>query len=1024
MGSKGTSTQQQTSTYTPSPQISAAGTQALTQAQNAAATPFNLPTAPVAGFNPQQQQAFQQYGQVQNLYQPYYNQAQQYFNQSAQPISGQQVSQYLNPYAGYVLGNLQEQQGQQMQQLTGQATQTAGGVGADRIGVAQGELARQQGLATGQTLAGIYGSALGAAQQQQQMEQAAGYGLGNLGGANLNSALAATGALYGSGAYQQQLNQAQLNAQYQNQLQQQAYPFQTAQYLANITGGLSGALGSQTSAYGSATPAQPSILGQVAGAGALGLGVYGALGNTGTPANYLNPGSIYGTGNGQISAGGAAGPTPFYRSGGRAYDDGGGVGGGVTDDLSQNFGSESSGADIGGKYRDWLGTDTDVPSGKLTTPAAPHHPQLMNMNSGSGSGSGGKGSGDIMGTIANGAKIAALFAARGGRTHYDAGGGDDSFLDSWQDRVTSPFQLAAGAGETPNENVARRFPGMTSVGGMDNIVGGEPSSSPYVPPPRERPAEADQGVEPVRMLGSTWGPQGPPQDAPISEVSGNSGTPRSVQLAAQPQAEDNPYKTPPQLQAQLDKNRQEMEGQTYAGQLPYGDLDLTNDKSRQIAKSPWTALIAAGAGALASGSPWPGVAIGKGGLEGLKALEQQRKDLESEEGINQRAKQLAQQAAFHLDEFTKMKPSDMASLGIRQQQLEQQGWQKGAEMVNGDTTWVKPSTGESLIVHANGTVSQGRGATGAPAPGISGAPAPAPAMQPPAPPAPHPSEPPPVGVKELSGDNSAPQIPPPLVPKNYLPIINQQTKLIDTEIQKKAQNLPDLENNLTSMKQAYATLMADRDKDGFLTQLLTAPGAALFNGYGLGNHADTVQGRLERARELNTMAQMGGKPPVVNPNKLAAAEEMAKIQSRMGAAFAAQISSRPAFAMEKIGINATPGLSNTPQGFLALVPSFDAAVRNTKDQVEHWADWQAKNPYSPNQWRSEFMKTHPADRYFVRSVLENIPSKELKEKLPEAIEHIRKNPTKENIAEFNKRFHGTASYFLTGKMAPYEGGTP
>ena len=287
--------------------------------------------APVAGFTPDQLQAFLQTQQQQGIANPYFNQAQQLFNQSAAPISASQINQYMDPFAGQVMANLQEQQGQQMQQLTGSATQQAGGVGADRIGVAQGELARQQSLASGQTLSGIYGNALSAAQADAQRQQASAYGVGQLGGAVQNAATQGTQNLYNSGSLQQQQNQAQLNAPYQNQLAQIALPYQQAQYLAGITGGLSGALGGTTNTAqsgtgtstgtslgsqsgtlvgqgtstgtsninGTQTPAPPSLLSQIAGLGTAATGVAGAFnafGGSNNAAGTLNLGDLGGGG--------------------------------------------------------------------------------------------------------------------------------------------------------------------------------------------------------------------------------------------------------------------------------------------------------------------------------------------------------------------------------------------------------------------------------------------------------------------------------------------------------------------------------------------------------------------------------------------------------------------------------------------------------------------------------------------------------------------------------------------------------
>jgi hypothetical protein len=109
---------------------------------------------------------------------PYYNTAAGLYGLSA---STPDVASFLNPYAQNVMAGMQDIFGNQMKQTTGNLTQQAGGVGADRIAVGQAELARQQGLAAGQTLSGIYGQAQQAAAQQRAQQAAAAQGFGNLG---------------------------------------------------------------------------------------------------------------------------------------------------------------------------------------------------------------------------------------------------------------------------------------------------------------------------------------------------------------------------------------------------------------------------------------------------------------------------------------------------------------------------------------------------------------------------------------------------------------------------------------------------------------------------------------------------------------------------------------------------------------------------------------------------------------------------------------------------------------------------
>src|SRR5882672_4916180 len=168
-----TTTTNQNQTYTP-----AGGSQiqgALTQAQNAAQLPFNIPQAPVAGFSQDQLSAFQNVNNAQGMAQPYINQASQNF-------TPQGAQSFFNPAVDAVTAQMQNIFGQQQQQNNANLTQSAGGVGADRIAVGQGNLANQQGLAAGQTLAQLY-------QQAQNTAQSAGQNMAGLGSQAQNAAL-------------------------------------------------------------------------------------------------------------------------------------------------------------------------------------------------------------------------------------------------------------------------------------------------------------------------------------------------------------------------------------------------------------------------------------------------------------------------------------------------------------------------------------------------------------------------------------------------------------------------------------------------------------------------------------------------------------------------------------------------------------------------------------------------------------------------------------------------------------------
>ena len=216
-----------------------------------------------------------------------------------------QTQQYMNPYVQNVVEATQaamgQQQGQQLAQQQAEAIRS-GAFGGDRSGAQRSLLRGQQALAQSQAISPLYqqayNQALQTAQQQQgvglgaaQANRAAqaamgqqlaglgqqqfgmgsavsqglaglgqqGYGMGagtsqalaNLGSGAQAAGLAGAQAQMGAGATEQQTQQAGLQAMYNQFMQKQGYPFQIAQFLANIaegTGALSGNTTSTTMA--------------------------------------------------------------------------------------------------------------------------------------------------------------------------------------------------------------------------------------------------------------------------------------------------------------------------------------------------------------------------------------------------------------------------------------------------------------------------------------------------------------------------------------------------------------------------------------------------------------------------------------------------------------------------------------------------------------------------------------------------------------------------------------------------------
>lgn len=283
MGSKGSTpasqTTNQTQTYKADDRVKDAAHQSIRMGQAAVDQPFQTPTAPVAGLNDFQNQAFQGVQNIQGGWQPYVDAAKGYWDQSASSITGDDVSKYYNPMAQNVFAQLGDQQAQQWGNVTRGLTGAAGGQGASRIAVGQGVLANQQNLATGQVASNLWQQALQAAQQQKQFAAGAAGGMLQTGNAARQGATSDIGLLGQAGLQQQQQSQAELNAPYQNKLQEIAYPYQQAQYLAGLTSGVAPALGGSTAGQSTTTyqPAQPSALSQGIGLGMQGLGMMAGI---------------------------------------------------------------------------------------------------------------------------------------------------------------------------------------------------------------------------------------------------------------------------------------------------------------------------------------------------------------------------------------------------------------------------------------------------------------------------------------------------------------------------------------------------------------------------------------------------------------------------------------------------------------------------------------------------------------------------------------------------------------------------
>jgi hypothetical protein len=228
------------------------------RAQQVSETPFQRYTGEfVAPLSPTQQYGIQQTVASAQLAQPYYQAATQLGVTGAQGIrpGALDPGAYMNPYTQAVvqatLNPLQQQQRQQLSQQQSESIRS-GAFGGDRAGLQRAALMGQQSMGTAQAIAPLYQQgytqALQTAQQQQGLalsaeqanraarastaQQLAGFGAGAQ-----QAAQAGAQGIIGAGTLEQQTRQA-LNAALLQQFQQErGYPFQVAQFLANIAYG-------------------------------------------------------------------------------------------------------------------------------------------------------------------------------------------------------------------------------------------------------------------------------------------------------------------------------------------------------------------------------------------------------------------------------------------------------------------------------------------------------------------------------------------------------------------------------------------------------------------------------------------------------------------------------------------------------------------------------------------------------------------------------------------------------------------
>tara|TARA_R100001591_G_scaffold32686_4_gene43704 strand:- start:13445 stop:14338 length:894 start_codon:yes stop_codon:yes gene_type:complete len=192
------------------------------------------------------------------------------------------ISTYMNPYMTNVadIAARELTRRSEMQQVANEAQATqAGAFGGSRADIVEAERQRnlQQGLGDiyTQAQARAFDTALKAAQQDRRTQLASGLGMAQT--AATADALEASDIQrqLGIGGLQRGMDQSILDLGYQQFVQERDFPKQQLGFYSDILRGVP--TGSMTTTVGAA-PQQPSLFGQIAGAG---IGALGAAGNLG-----------------------------------------------------------------------------------------------------------------------------------------------------------------------------------------------------------------------------------------------------------------------------------------------------------------------------------------------------------------------------------------------------------------------------------------------------------------------------------------------------------------------------------------------------------------------------------------------------------------------------------------------------------------------------------------------------------------------------------------------------------------------
>tara|TARA_R100001460_G_scaffold1862_4_gene6578 strand:+ start:1576 stop:2514 length:939 start_codon:yes stop_codon:yes gene_type:complete len=256
--------------------------------------PVNIPDINIAGFTPDQKSAIEKTREGIGAFEPFISSAGDTITDAIgrpsvdETYSAEGIAKFFNPYTQQVVDTTLSDIGRQGQiaqnRLAGQGV-GQGAFGGSRSAIAAGGLQRdvldQQAKSAGQLRAAGFESALQQSRnladaqirERSLLGQLAGQQAG-LGGLKQQLQQQDVANLLGIGSLQQGQAQALLDAQRQTELQQAYEPYQRLGFFSDILRGVPSSQQTTTSV----TAPTPSLLSQIGGVAATGLGLAGQLG--------------------------------------------------------------------------------------------------------------------------------------------------------------------------------------------------------------------------------------------------------------------------------------------------------------------------------------------------------------------------------------------------------------------------------------------------------------------------------------------------------------------------------------------------------------------------------------------------------------------------------------------------------------------------------------------------------------------------------------------------------------------------